>query len=273
MKIKIPKPYWVIGTLTAASIIVVGGYNIIVANTNEKNINVQQIDYSNDIKELRQRLEKAEEEIEILKEKSASVESDNKDKDQTINDLQAKVNSLNNTSNIQGISKQLQNITIKDNKQKELIKEKEELEKEYKVYLDKIYKRNELEIKKRELEAERESLKSEINYLNTSPYIDVNEANKYIEELTSKANSSTSDKEKQECMNEIVRLKQLIKTYEENKIKLENLERQLADLQKTIQEKDFDNQISKVTLSKEENERYEEILPRIGKINEELLKY
>ncbi len=274
MKIKIPKPYWIIGTLTAASIIVVGGYNMIVANSNQKDtIKTEQINYASEIEELKQRLTKAEEEIEILKEKSDSVESDDENKDQIINDLQAKVNSLNSTYKVQGVYKQLENITIKDNKQRELIKEKEELEKEYKIYSDKIHKRSELEMEKSELEAQKVALKKEIILLSTYPYINVNEANKQIEELTARANSSTSDKEKQEYINEIERLKKEIEAYEKKRAKLDELEKQMAELEKTIQEKNFDEQITKVTLSKEENERYVEICSRIGQINTELLKY
>lgn len=274
MKIKIPKPYWIIGTLTAASIIVVGGYNMIVANSNQKDtIKTEQINYASEIEELKQRLTKAEEEIQILKEKSDSVESDDESKDQIINDLQTKVNSLNSTYKVQGVYKQLENITAKDNKQKELINEKEKLEKECKIYSDKIHKQKELEMEKSKLEAQKMSLKKEIISLGSSPYLDVNEMNKYIEELTARANSSTSDKEKQEYINEIERLRKKIETYEKEKAKLEELKKQLAELEKTIQEKNFDEQITKVTLSKEENERYMEICSRIGQINTELLKY
>lgn len=274
MKIKIPKPYWVIGSLAAASIIIVGGYNMIVASSNENNaIRTEQVDYSSEIEELKQRLTKAEEEIEILKEKSDFTESDDENKDQIINDLQTKVNSLNSTYKVQGVYKQLENITAKDNKQKELINEKEKLEKECKIYSDKIHKQKELEMEKGELEQQKLLLKKEIILLSTSPYIDVNEANKQIEELTARANSSTSDKEKQKYINEIESLKKEIEAYEKKRAKLDELENQFAELEKTIQEKDFDAQIAKFTISKEENERYIEIYSRIGQINTELLKY
>lgn len=36
MKIKIPKPYWIVGTLVTAGIVTVGTYNFIAANTQEK---------------------------------------------------------------------------------------------------------------------------------------------------------------------------------------------------------------------------------------------
>ena len=37
MKINMLKPYWIVGTLITASIAIVGTYNFIVANTQEKN--------------------------------------------------------------------------------------------------------------------------------------------------------------------------------------------------------------------------------------------
>ena len=63
MNIKISKPYWIVGTLLTTGVIIVTGYNIIVANTNETiptgssyEQTQEYIDYSKDISELKQKL-------------------------------------------------------------------------------------------------------------------------------------------------------------------------------------------------------------------------
>ena len=74
MKIKIPKPYIFIGTLVTTGVIITISYNIITADNakevvsiNNQSEPIKQIDYSNEILEIKQRLTNVEEEIELLK--------------------------------------------------------------------------------------------------------------------------------------------------------------------------------------------------------------
>ena len=110
MKIKIPKPYIFVGTLATAGIIIGVTYNIIQANNdsvetsstnkNDKTEQIQTVDYSNEIEDLKQRLIVAEEKIQTLEQEiETSKEEDNTNKDDIISDLQTKLSSLNGENN------------------------------------------------------------------------------------------------------------------------------------------------------------------------------
>lgn len=96
------KSYIFVGTLITAGVVVTTAYNIINATSNQKQTietaQIQQIDYSKDIEELKERLTTAENKITGLEEKVTSLEEENQNKDDTISKLQTKISSINNTS-------------------------------------------------------------------------------------------------------------------------------------------------------------------------------
>ena len=96
------KSYIFVGTLITAGVVVTTAYNIINATSNQKQTietaQIQQIDYSKDIEELKERLTTAENKITGLEEKVTSLEEENQNKDDTISKLQTKISLINNTS-------------------------------------------------------------------------------------------------------------------------------------------------------------------------------
>lgn len=153
MKIKILKPYWIIGSLVTAGIIITTGYNVIVANTQKEIVNasnsatqLQQNDYSSDIVELKQRITDMETKVSALEERIISLENNSNEKDKTISNLQNKVDTLkkqSSTKNIQisNLEEELKNSKQKTNEvQNDLQQTKQVLEKRSKR-LSEIQKR------------------------------------------------------------------------------------------------------------------------------------
>lgn len=169
MKLSILKPYIFIGTLITAGTIIGITYNIIQAN-NKNVIEASSIDegktetsqnfdnantelYDNlqkQIDKLRTDLQNTKTDLESAKTNLQDTNSElEKTKQQlakssaNVNSLTSKLNSVNNTSNMNNtyvidnskteeMSKQLENITIKDSKQNELLEEKNRLTEEQK---------------------------------------------------------------------------------------------------------------------------------------------
>lgn len=301
MKIKIPKPYIFIGTLVTAGVIVGITYNIIQANnkniikngsTIEKQVEISQNvndtelydNLQKQIDELKKDIENTKIDLKNTNSELEKTKQQLENSNSNVSYLKSKLNNMKNTSNdtmyivdnskTQEIAEKVENISIKDDKQKELVKEKEELEKECEIYRNRTLKGYELEREKSQLEHERDNLPTEIKVLkNKLSDTYISDVNKQIEILTLALNSTTIEKKKKEYTNVIEKLKSEIETYNKNKIEveIEKLEQELVELEKVIQK---DNEeIKKVTLSEEEEERYSEISKRIGQINEELLKY
>lgn len=127
MKIKIPKPYWIIGTLVTAGIVTVGIHNFIVANTQEKNMietsNIQEVqnqtkdNYQEQINELIQRLNENEQKITELQEKVSVLETENSNKTEEISSLQNKLQKNSVTTKTVTVNNaDLEKITQKLNK-------------------------------------------------------------------------------------------------------------------------------------------------------------
>ncbi len=183
MKIKIPKPYIFIGTLVTTGVIITISYNIITADNakevvsiNNQSEPIKQIDYSNEILEIKQRLTNVEEEIELLKEKDKILEESNTKQDETINNL--KVQESNPSDTIGDLKKQLKNNQDEIEKTKsDLQNVKNVINKRYKrlneiqdrlsetAKLPQNYKRIELEINKLKTEEQTEEVIEKIKQL------------------------------------------------------------------------------------------------------------
>lgn len=304
MKIKIPKPYIFIGTLVTAGIIVGITYNIIQANnkniikngsTIEKQVEISQNvndtelydNLQKQIDELKKDIENTKVDLKNTNSELEKTKQQLENSNSNVSYLKNKLNNIKNTSNdniyivdnskTQEIAEKVENISIKDDKQKELVKEKEELMKEYEIYRDRILKEDSLKHEKSNLDMKRINLTNEIRVIKevTPAYPDGFDdlANKQIEKWELELNSTNNESLKKSYTKTIEKLKKQIEEYNNYKTKIEKYEKELVELEKVIQEKNFDEEIKKVTLSEEEKERHSEISKRIGQINEELLKY
>lgn len=259
MKIKIPKPYIFVGTLATAGIIIGVTYNIIQANNdsvetsstnkNDKTEQIQTVDYSNEIEDLKQRLIVAEEKIQTLEQEIETSKGEMENAKQEISNntsiiasLNSKIKTLNSSnkknsvttdnSDTKELSKQLETITAKNNEQQELLKEKEELQEEYDVLIEKRQKFN-------ELYGEEHSINVEISRLD----------------------------------NEIKLLYSMLNEQEDEKIrtKIKELEKEKESLETEL--KTISNQKEKYKLTDEENKKFNELGTRLTKIKEILLGY
>lgn len=303
MKLKIPKPYIFIGTLVTTGVIVGVTYNIIQANnkniTKNESIIEKQVEISQNVNDtelydnLQKQIDKLKTEIENTK---TDLENTNSELEKTkkqlensnssVSYLKNKLNNIKDTSNntyildnskTEEIAEKVENITIKDDKQKELVKEKEELMKEYEIYKDRIFKEDMLEREKRNLDMEKRALTDYIQMVkeSTPAYPDGFDdlANKQIEKWTLELNSTNNESLKKSYTKAIEKLKKQIEEYTNYITEIEKYEKELEELEKVLQEKNFDEEIKKVTLSEEEEKRYDKVTTRIAQINEELLKY
>lgn len=135
-KILTTKAYAFIGTLITAGVITVTGYNMILGNsekqvqtTSKDTDSIQQIDYSNDIVELKQRLDNTESKVTELEEKISLLESDNQKKNETISNLQSRIDSLKNENDnknnqINDLKKQVTNTQNDLNQTKEVLEKR-----------------------------------------------------------------------------------------------------------------------------------------------------
>lgn len=150
MKIKIPKPYWVVGSFVAAGIITATGYNVIVANTEREitttsgqTAQIKQVDYSDDIAELKQRVSDNESKITGLQEKVIDLENTNKEKDEEINSLKSKYNTLkkeNNSGEVKTLKTELSNVKQESSERKQILEQKTARLNEINVRLKEIAK-------------------------------------------------------------------------------------------------------------------------------------
>lgn len=255
------KAYMFIGTLLTAGVITGITYNIILSSNEKNNVsnsNLQQEEIDNSIVSIdREQYNDLQEQINELKIILESTQSELIETKQDLTNTQNKVNSLNtqinnlknnnekvsltNSSTQQIISedkiKKLEDITVKDNKQKELIEEKENLEREYNVLWEKVCEYINLTGKKDSIEANIRSNNAEINSLtkiNENLPIDSEKREKNIEEIEKLENEIDVLKMQLEDINEQIKIKQTTEKEEQRRLELNN---------------------------------------RIGQINEELLKY
>ena len=166
MKINMLKPYWIVGTLITASIAIVGTYNFIVANTQEKNTmetsyiqqaeNETKENYQEQINQLMQRLNENEQNITDLQGKVSALEVENSNKTREIANLQNHLQKKNtttktvtvNNADLEQVKKKLDTTTEKvemvdknvTNREAELKKKKKRLE-EADTKLKEIYKK------------------------------------------------------------------------------------------------------------------------------------
>ena len=255
------KAYMFIGTLLTAGVITGITYNIILSSDEKNNVsnsNLQeQASDTNIVSVDREQYNDLQEQINELKTIIESTQTELIATKQDLTNTQNKVNSLNtqinnlknnnvkvnstNSSTQQIISedkiKQLDDISVRHNKQKELIEEKAKLEKEYNILWEKKCEYINLTGKKREIEAKITTNNSRIIYLTKQ--------NSFI---------PMDSEEIQKNLKEIEKLKNEIDEFE---IQLENINEQIKIKQPTEQEE----------------ERYTELYSKIQQIKEELLKY
>lgn len=263
-KILATKAYVFLGTLLTAGLITGITYNIILASNEKNNVissNEQQneIDDSiistdkdqyNDLQEqvdeLKVILEATQTELIETKQDLASTQNKVNSLNTQINNLKKNNNekvNLTNSSTQQIISedkiKQLEDISVKDNKQKELIKQKENMENEYNVLWKKTCEHINLTGRKNQIETSIEYKNSDIKSL-------------------LKTNSSLSS---------YLHSEQIQKNIKE----IERLEKEIDELEIQLQE--INEEIKIKAPTEEEEERRLKLPKEIGQIKEELLKY
>lgn len=291
------KKYLFIGTLLTAGVIAGITYNIILSNNNSlqvsDNLSTKEINYNDlqqQIDELRTSLENTQNELDTTKEQLsnanneiidlniqiASLSDSNKEVttkvikvEGTAQNANTNVNEAKDTAN--NTASQFQNVYEKDLKQKELVLEKENLEKEKSIFDDRLSKEAELNREKSNLKAEKTKLEYNLQELYYDPNYDIDAVNQTIKELEEKLNSAKTEYEKNRYRETIDKLKAIAENQPIKKEKAEKLQNEIKELEKSIE--NIDNKIKQVSLSEEENKRYNEICNRIENIQQELLKY
>ncbi len=286
MKFKGVKPYWFVGTIATVGIVTIEVYNFMITNTNKKteeaiiktnqtikeekkinNLNTEQTQIVQE--ELNVKQENEIEETQTIAEKNNESNKENKVSERA-NSTKKVVTTV---AELKDTNSKIENENKNEAKEK-LIEEKNRLVEEEKIYSNREEELMKLKYEQEELTAKKIQLENEIRRIKEATRaVNIEATNKLIEELTLKADSAEKESIKEKYTKEIENLKKHIKEYQEAKEQWTNLENELEELEKEIQEKNFDEEIKKIALSEQETERYSTISSRIKEINEELLKY